>query len=150
MAQEVKPRDYIVVSSTDSKFQKGATFAEGERISLAPNTTLTVITASGDLRVINGSFQGAVLPKLRAAMNPIERLESLIALISAPPVRRTFGVIRAGQPETDPEEGCPAASVLTTIDSILEAEKSECFTAARTAFQAYLAANVAETAPPPE
>ena len=121
--------DFIVVSSTDPSVHTGQALDAGAHLALAPGKSVTVIRTSGEVVTVQGGARGATLPGLQTAQGDSGRFEALHALFQAPPSGRTFGARRGF---------CPGAEALTTLDSILQADKSGCKRASREAFQAYL------------
>jgi hypothetical protein len=121
--------DFIVVSSTDPSVHTGQALDAGAHLAIAPGKSVTVIKTSGEVVTIQGGAQGATLPSLMTAQTDAGRFDALHALFQAPPAGRTFGARRGF---------CPSAEALTTLDSILQADKSGCKRASREAFQAYL------------
>jgi hypothetical protein len=121
--------DFIVVGSSDPAIHKGEALDAGSRVSLAPGRTLTLIRTSGEVMTLTGSLGGVTLPGASVASADPARFNALHALFQAPPAGRTFGARRGF---------CPGAEALTTLDSILQADKSGCKRASREAFQAYL------------
>jgi hypothetical protein len=121
--------DFIVVSSTDPSVRTGQALDAGAHLAIAPGKSVTVIRTSGEVVTIQAGPQGATLPGLATAQGDASRFDALHALFQAPPAGRTFGARRGF---------CPGADALTTLDSILQADKSGCKRASREAFQAYL------------
>jgi hypothetical protein len=121
--------DFIVVSSTDPSVRTGQALDAGAHLAIAPGKSVTVIRTSGEVVTIQAGAQGATLPGLAAAQADAGRFDAIHALFQAPPSGRTFGARRGF---------CPGAEALTTLDSILQADKSGCKRASREAFQAYL------------
>ena len=121
--------DFIVVSSTDPSVHTGQALDAGAHLVLAPGKSVTVIRTSGEVVTIQGGAGGATLPGLQTAQADTGRFDALHALFQAPPSGRTFGARRGF---------CPGAEALTTLDSIIQADKSGCKRASREAFQAYL------------
>ena len=121
--------DFIVVSSTDPSVHTGQALDAGVHLSLAPGKTVTVIRTSGEVVTVQGGVRGATLPGVQTAQADSGRFDAIHALFQAPPSGRTFGARRGF---------CPSAEALTTLDSILQADKSGCKRASREAFQAYL------------
>ncbi len=121
--------DFIVVSSTDPSVRTGQALDAGAHMGLAPGRSVTVIRTSGEVITLQGGARGATLPGLQTAQADAGRFEALHALFQAPPAGRTFGARRGF---------CPGVEALTTLDAILQADKSGCKRASREAFQAYL------------
>ena len=121
--------DFIVVSSTDPSIRTGRALDAGAHLPVAPGKSVTLIRSSGEVVTVQGGAQGATLPGMKTAEADSGRFEALHALFQAPPSGRTFGARRGF---------CPGAEALTTLDSILQADKSGCKRASREAFQAYL------------
>ncbi len=121
--------DFIVVSSTDPSVRTGQSLDAGAHLAIAPGKSVTVIRTSGEVVTVQGGARGATLPGLQTAQADTGRFEALHALFQAPPSGRTFGARRGF---------CPGAEALTTLDSIIQADKSGCKRASREAFQAYL------------
>ena len=121
--------DFIVVSSTDPAVRTGQALDAGAHLPIAPGRSVTVIRTSGEVVTVQGGARGATLPGLQTAQADSGRFEALHALFQAPPSGRTFGARRGF---------CPGAEALTTLDSILQADKGGCKRASREAFQAYL------------
>lgn len=126
--------DFIVVSSTDPRIQKSATYSSGERVLLAKGATLTLINGAGTLTRVTGRPGGVVIPGSTTSA-PQPRFAALRALIERPQARRTFGAMRG----RDTSESCPKPSELTTIDQILAADEADCTGAAQEAMTAYMA-----------
>ena len=121
--------DFIVVSSTDPSVRTGQALDAGEHLAIAPGRTVTVIRTSGEVITVQGHTGGATLPGVQTAQADTGRFDALHALFQAPPSGRTFGARRGF---------CPGSDALTTLDSIIQADKSGCKRASREAFQAYL------------
>ncbi len=121
--------DFIVVSSTDPAVRTGLALDAGAHVAIAPGKSVTVIRTSGEVVTVQGGAHGATLPGLQTAQVDTGRFEALHALFQAPPSGRTFGARRGF---------CPGSDSLTTLDSILQADRSGCKRASREAFQAYL------------
>jgi hypothetical protein len=121
--------DFIVVSSTDPAIHVGQPIDAGVHLAIGPGKSVTLIRTSGEVVTIQGGAQGASAPGMKTAQADTGKFEALQALFQAPPAGRTFGARRGF---------CPGADALTTLDSILQADKSGCKRAAREAFQSYL------------
>ncbi len=121
--------DFIVVSSTDPSVRTGQPLDAGAHVAIAPGKSVTVIRTSGEVVTVQGGAHGATLPGAQTASTDSGRFDALHALFQAPPAGRTFGARRGF---------CPNADALTSLDSILQADKSGCKRASREAFQAYL------------
>ncbi len=121
--------DFIVVSSTDSSVRTGQALDAGAHLAIAPGKSVTVIRTSGEVVTVQGGARGATLPGVQTAQADSGRFDALHALFQAPPSGRTFGARRGF---------CPGSEGLTTLDAIIQADKSGCKRASREAFQAYL------------
>jgi hypothetical protein len=121
--------DFIVVSSTDPSVRTGQALDAGAHLAIAPGKSVTLIRTSGEVVTIQGGAQGATLPAMMTAQADAGRFDAIHALFQAPPSGRTFGARRGF---------CPGADALTTLDSILQADKTGCKRASREAFQVYL------------
>lgn len=129
--------DYVVVASTDPAVPRGHQLAQGQRLTLAPGKTVTVIHASGAVTVLKGQAGGVVVPGGKAP-NAAEndRMQVLRLMVSSAPAP---GINRFGRSRSL----CAPALTLVTLDAIAEAGKAGCNAEAAEALDAYVAANAA-------
>ncbi|MBX3484056.1 hypothetical protein [Phenylobacterium sp.] len=121
--------EYVVVASTDPAVKVGASVDAGQRLALGAGQTVRLMSASGEVSTLKGGASGATVPKA-AASDPV-RVQALAALVSPPPTGRVFGGRRGGV--------CPDPADLKSFDAILAAQAGGCASAAREAFDTYLA-----------
>ncbi len=122
--------DFIVVSSTDPSVKTGQSLDAGAHLAIGAGKRVTVIRTSGEVVTLQGGAGGATLPGAQSAQADSGRFDALHALFQAPPTGRSFGARRGF---------CPGAEALTTLDAILQADRTGgCKRASREAFRAYL------------
>ena len=132
--------DYVVVRSSAPAVAKGAQLAAGQRVDVGPGQVLTVVSAGGEVSVLRGAAGGVTLPALAAASQAASSA-ALVALVSRPAPRRSFGAMRG-------KDDCPAVESLTSVESILAAAKSEsCASIAQQALDRLAAAAESSAAP---
>lgn len=120
--------DYVVVRSTDPAIARGATFDAGSEVTVAPSSSVAVLSSGGALTTLQGGK--AKLPPL-ASSSGASTASTVSAILTRNPPRRVMGATRGAGV-------CPTLEDLKTLEQILAAEAAECRVVSRLALEAYI------------
>lgn len=129
LAGSAQAADFVVVSSSDPAIARGAEYASGQSLQVAPGKSVVLIDPAGNVKRLAGGGAAQVMPRRQMASVDEQRM-AVVKLLVAP------ARVRRAAPKLD--QICPDAD-LKTFDGILAvAPVDGCLTRAREAFDAYV------------
>lgn len=125
---------FLVLSSADPSLKKGTSLEAGASVPVPAGSVVTVMSETGEVVRLTAGAGGLQLPAPSGKISNTTFVSLKNMLLRKPPTRRAFGAMRGAQAE------CPTAQELTTLEAILEADKtSACRTVANEALETFIA-----------
>jgi hypothetical protein len=134
---------YLVLSSGDPALKKGAALEAGAVHPLKSGSVVTLMSESGEVVRLTASDAGLRLPAPAGGMSNSLFTSLQNMLLRKPPSRRAFGAMRGATSE------CPRMEDLTSVESIVEADKTPaCRSVAAAALEVFIAEETAASDEP--